>query len=202
MAKSSMIEELREIFRDDRLHMTFAIVKALELAADKSVLRVKCSTMPDNLTIIAKMSWEAVGPEAGFFQIPSVNDLVIVAYVEGDADLAYVIRRLTSAEDKVPAQAMTGDMVLKALPGKKMQVLSDLNVYLGRGGADPAENIPLGQVLKTLLSAWLTIDSTQDHIGNLGYKTSVPTQFQDYLDLKASPVDDELMLSDLAFTEK
>lgn len=202
MAKGSMLEELREIFKDDRLHLAMAIVKQLELAQDKSVLRVKCQVVPDNLLIIAKMSWEAVGPSAGFFQIPSPNDLVIVAYVEGDADQAFVIRRCTSKEDNIPLQAMTGDMVMKALAGKKGQILSDTALLLGRGGTDPTENLVLGQVFKTAYSTHLGIDAVHKHIGNLGYKTAPPDEFQDYLDLQASPVDDELMLSDLSFTEK
>jgi hypothetical protein len=40
------------------------------------------------------------------------------------------------------------------------------------------------------------------HIGNLGYLTAVPDNAVEFQTLKASPVDDVAMLSDLSKTEK
>lgn len=201
MAKGSMLEELREMFRDDRLHMSLAIVKQIEVAADRSVLRVKCTVLPDNHSIVARMSWEAVGPEAGIYQFPSVNDLVMVAYMDGEADQAFVVRRCTSKEDKLPLQAVGGHLVVKALNGKKLYLVSDTRINLTKGGEGPEQAV-LGTTFKAAYSQHLLVDATHDHIGNLGYMTSVPNQFQDYLDIKDSPVDDELMLSDLVKLEK
>ena len=201
MAKSSMLEELREVFKDDRLHMTLALVKQLEVAADRSVLRVKCTVLPDNHSIIAKMSWDAVGPEAGVFQFPSVNDLVIVAYMDGDVDQAFIVRRCTSKEDKLPLQAVDGHLVLKGLAGKKTYLVSDTLINLTRGGEGDEQNM-LGNTFKAAYSEHLEIDSLHDHIGNMGYNTTPPNQTLDYLAIKASPVDDDLMLSDLVKLEK
>lgn len=201
MPKSSMLEELKEMFQDDRLHMSLALVKQLEVAADRSVLRVKCTVLPDNHSIVAKMSWDAVGPEAGVFQFPSVNDLVIVAYMDGNVDQAFVVRRCTSKEDKLPLQAVGGHLVLKGLAGKKTYLVSDTLINLTRG-ADGNEQAMLGNTFKEAYSAHLEIDSEHDHIGNMGYNTTPPNQAAEYLAIKSSPVDDSLMLSDLVKLEK
>lgn len=201
MAGKAKLEELREIFKDDRLHMTLAIVKQLEVAADKSVLRVKCTVLPDNHSIVARMSWEAVGDGAGIFQFPSVNDLVMVAYMDGDVDQAFVVRRCTSKVDKIPLKAEGGHLVLAALPGKKTYVFSDSQINLTKGGDGP-EQAMLGTTFKDAYSSHLEIDSEHDHIGNLGYNTTPPNQAMEYLAIKSSPVDDELMLSDLVKLEK
>lgn len=200
--KSSGLEELRELLSDDRLLMSLGLVQDLELLEDRSLLYVTVLLVPEELKIVAKMSWEAVGPDAGDFQFPSKNDLVIVGFMDGHQDSAYVLRRLTSKEDTIPLQASTGDKVSKALAGKKSHLLSDTEVLLGRGGADPTEPLVLGDIFKTAYSEHLDIDSRHMHIGNLGYNTAPPTEASEYLAIKASPVDDSEMLSDLSKTEK
>lgn len=197
-----MLEELREVFQDSRLIMSLGIVKQLEVAKDRSVLRVKVLLLPDNIHIIARMSWDAVGPEAGVFQFPSVNDLVIVGYVDGDENNAYVIRRCTSKEDKLPLQVDGGHLVLRGLAGKKTYVISNTEIQLCRGGSDATEKAVMGTTFQAAYSSHLDVDANHDHIGNLGYLTTKPNQFMDYLDIKASPVDDGEMLSDLIKVEK
>jgi hypothetical protein len=82
-------------------------------------------------------------------------------------------------------------------------LLSDTEILLGRGGAaDPDEPLVLGAVFKAAYSQDLELQSEHRHIGNLGYYTDVPQNVLDIVALKASPVDDELMLSDVARTEK
>lgn len=201
MAKG-MLEELKEVFRDNRLIMSLGIVKQLEVAKDRSVLRVKVLLLPDNITIVARLSWDAVGPEAGVFQFPSINDLVIVAYVDGDENQAYVIRRCTSKEDKLPLQVDGNHLVLRSLSGKKAYLVSNTEIQLNRGGADATEKAVMGTTFQAAYSAHLQIDADHTHIGNLGYPTTKPNQFMDYLDIKASPVDDAEMLSDLIKVEK
>jgi hypothetical protein len=51
--------------------------------------------------------------------------------------------------------------------------------------------------------------ATHTHVGNFGAPTSAPIEATDFTDhkdafeaVKLSPVDDEAMLSDIAFTEK
>ena len=210
------LEALKDILKDDKLHIGIGIIKRLHLASDRSYLKVSLSVLPEQREIIATMTWENVGPDSGDFEFPSQNDLVLFAQAEGDDDQAFVIKRLTSREDKIPAEAATGDKVHRAKAGKKYWNVSDTNIYLSRSGTVPTENLVLGQELKALMSdilAQLAIHAQttggHDHIGNLGFKTTPPNQAGDYTtietaynDLKASPVDDETILSDLAFTEK
>ena len=203
MAKPMDLELMRNMLADNAVHIALATIKATELVADRSLLRVRVQLLPENLEIIAMMSWEHVGPNAGIFGFPVPNDLVLVAFVDKDPDLAFVIKRLTSKEDKIPLQAVNGDTVIRALAGKRTHLLSDTEILLGRGGAtDPTEPLVLGAVFKAAYSQDLQKTAEHRHIGNLGYYTDVPHNFQDFLDLKESPVDDELMLSDIARTEK
>lgn len=208
-------EELRGLFKDDDVHLAIASIKSLHLADDRSFLKVTVNIFPENREIVARMTWDAVGPEAGSFTFPNPNDMVLVAFTD-EEDEAFVLKRLTSKEDKIPLTAVDGSTVLRALTGKKTWITSDTTINLSRGDTAPGENVVLGQVWKTLMVDLLgyLIDLCQDlsvetHIGNLGYNTAVPNNAADYLMIKAmlealksSPVEDELALSDLTFTEK
>ena len=196
------LELLKKILEDRSLHIAYGTIMALDLAADRSVLRVRVKIFPEEMELIAKMTWEQVGPNAGVFGFPAVNDLVLVAFADKDIDQAFVIKRMTSLEDKIPLQAVSGDTVVRALAGKKTHVLSDTAVLLGRGGADPTQPLVLGTVFKTAYSQDLQKTAVHTHIGNLGYKTTPPDNAADFLAIKASPVDDIAMLSDLSKTEK
>jgi len=202
MGKPIGFEDLKHIFADDRLLLTLALVKQIEVPADRSVLMVKFLTVPDGLMMIGKMSWSAAGPDAGMFQFPSVDDLVIVGYLEGKENEAYVLARCTSKVDKIPLQAVSGHLVMRSLAGKKSWVTSDTNVLLTRGDAEPTERLVLGDTFKTAYSTDLQQTSIHKHIGNLGYLTMVPDNAAQFTALKSSPVDDALMLSDLSKTEK
>jgi hypothetical protein len=70
------------------------------------------------------------------------------------------------------------------------------------GSKASAENMVLGQVFKKLMHDLLKELQLEQHIGNLGYLTSVPQNADKYAALQTSPVDDGLVLSDKAFTEK
>ncbi len=196
------LEALREVFRDHRLHIAIAKIKQISVAQDRSVVRVLVSVFPEQREIVAKMSWEAVGPESGFFQMPVINDLVLVGMVDGDEESAFVLKRLTSKEDKVPLRAVDGDLVAKALTGKRVWVTSSDKVYLSRGDAEPTENLVLGKVFQTFMSTFLEKYIAHMHIGNLGYYTAPPDNASDVTSLKADPIDNDGVLSDLSFTEK
>lgn len=202
MGKPIGLEDLKHIFKDDRLHLAIGLVKQLYVPEDRSVLQVKVLILPDNLNMICRMSWSGVGPDAGIFQFPSVDDLVIVGYLDGSENDAFVIARCTSQVDKIPMQALDGHLVLRSLAGKKAWLTSDTNVFLSRGNTAPTERLVLGDTFKTAYSKDLDETAKHKHIGNLGYLTMVPNNAQEFIDLKESPVDDELMLSDLSKTEK
>jgi hypothetical protein len=209
-------EDLKEILRDKSLHVYLAQIMQLHLAKDFSYLKVTAKVFPEERNIIANMTWENVGPESGDFEFPSVGDMVLVANVEGDDDQAYVIKRLTSREDKIPESARTGDKVHKARSGNKYWNISDSKIFLSRSDTPPEENLVLGQVFKKFAQDLLEVLKTQaqndadhKHIGNLGYFTFKPDKEPDYLNrkteynnLKTSPVNDEAILSDLSYTEK
>ena len=99
MAKPIGLENLREIFADDRLNLAIGVIKQLSVADDRSYLKAMVSIFPDEINMVCSMSWEAVGPNCGIFQFPSVNDMVIVGYLDGSENDAYIVRRCTSKED-------------------------------------------------------------------------------------------------------
>jgi hypothetical protein len=195
------LAELREIFDNGKLHLAVGKIEQLEVAADRSVLRCMILVLPDDIRMVASMSWEAVGPSAGIFQFPSVNDLVVVGYLDGHENEAFVLKRLTSKEDNIPIQAIDGHTVVKALDGKKAFLNSNTEINLTREGPGN-ERIVLGDTFKAAYSLDLDRTANHLHIGNLGYYTAVPHNRPDFVALKASPVDDNLMLSDLSKTEK
>ena len=211
-----MIEDLKQYLGDDRLHVGIGKVKRLHMAPDRSFLKVSMDVFPELREIIATMTWENVGPDSGEFEFPTPGDMVLFVQAEGDDDQAYIIKRLTSKEDTIPAEASTGDKVHRAKAGKKYWNISDSKIFLSRNGTAPTENLVLGQVFKTysqnlLLEIKKILVTLQEetHVGNLGYDTSPPNQASDYADnqaeiegFKASPIDSEDILSDLSYTEK
>lgn len=201
MPKGISLEEMREIFRDQRQYIECGLIKSLEVAADRSKLRADVEILPEGITVVAEISWDLVGPDYGLFQFPSVNDLVLVAFCDGNEDDAFVIKRLTSKEDKIPVRAVDGHLVLAAKPGTKLDLNSNTQINLTRQG-DGNERLVLGDTFKTAYSEHLGIDEIHTHIGNLGYSTFPPDQAADYTAIKSSPVDDAAMLSDLSKTEK
>jgi len=200
--KSLGLQELREVFRDDRLHLAIGVIVQLSVSADRSSLKAKVNIFPDEIKMICTMSWEAVGPEAGIFQFPSVNDLVIVGYLDGQADEAFILRRCTSTEDKIPLQAINGHLVMKTLPNKKAFISSPNEINLVRGDLAGNERLVLGDTFKASYSSDLAATAAHKHIGNLGYLTAVPDNAAAFTAIKSSPVDDAVMLSDLSKTEK
>jgi hypothetical protein len=199
--QDSDLETLRGLFSDKRIHIAVAKITALELASDRSILRVKASIFPEVREIVASMSWDHVGPNAGIFAFPAVNDLVLVGMAEGDEQHAFVIRRLTSKEDKIPVQAADGSTVIRALAGKKAHLISDTAILLGGGSADPTEQAVLGNVLQTMLSSLIDAISTHTHVGNLGYPTGAPVEAASFTALKDDPVDNNAILSELVKLE-
>lgn len=210
------LESLKQIFKDNRDHLLTGMITKLSVAEDRSVLKCLVKLFPDGREIVARMTWEMVGNESGIFSFPSVNDMVLVGFAGGEADEAYVLKRLTSKEDKIPVNAVDGHLVIKSLNGKQVWITSDNKILMSVSDDMPTENLVLGQQLKAFLIELLTLInqlstkiSTHTHAGNLGYPTSPPNEAPDFIqfateadNLKESPVEDEAILSDIAFTEK
>lgn len=198
------LESIREILSDKRTHSAFATIKDLELASDRSVLFALCSMMDEaeKREVVARVSWDACSSDAGVFMFPVIGDLVVVQFPSGDSEQAVITKRMSSDDDTIPAEASDGSLVLKSLDSKKLWMISANKVLLGRGGAEPSENLVLGQILKNCLSQMLDAIVSHTHVGNLGSPTSPPINAADFIAIKASPVSDDGLLSDVAFTEK
>lgn len=210
------LEELKKILGEGKLHVYLGMIQKLHLAKDRSYLKVSVSVLPEERTVISTMTWDSVGEDSGDFEFPTPGDLVLLVNAEGDDDNSFVIKRLTSRADKIPQAAADGDKVHRAKAGNKYWNVSNTKILLARGDAEPSENLVLGQVFKSFMQVFLEIakENSQNsadhkHIGNLGYFTSKPDlepefllRKEEYNEIKESPIDDELILSDLSFTEK
>ena len=205
------------MFKDRREYLSLGQILSVDHAEESS--KIFCSVMiiPEEREIRAEMAWQFVGPGSGDYLLPAVEDLVIVAFLEGHPDYAYIIARLSNLDDPIPTNAILGDRVIKAHGEKKVWATSPNKIFLSKGDAEPKENLVLGQKFKTsiiailedMISAMETL-ATETHISSApGYNTSVPNQASTYTSLKASlkaiktsPYEDSAVLSDLSYTEK
>lgn len=203
MARPQDLETLRRMFSDQRVHLAVGIIKQLHLASDRSVLQVAVSVFPENREIIARMSWESVGADSGIFEFPAPGDLVLIGFAEGDVEHAFILKRLTSKEEKVPVKATEGNLVIRA---KKDAYLSGQKVHVGKSGSAATEPLVLGLVLKTFLTNLIDSLLNAPQIGQsaMGPVMLEPqirqdlTQFKtDFLDTASTNI-----LSQVAFTER
>jgi len=202
MGKPLDLEALRAVFADPAVHIALGTISQLSLADDRSGLKALVSLFPNQREMVCRMTWEAVGPESGIFAFPEAGDLVLVAFAEGDANQAFVIRRLTSREEKIPERATEGDTVVKARSGKRSWLTGD-ELRLSRGDDLPTEPLVLGNVLKELLGDLLQAIATHTHTSAPpGVLTTPPTNVAEFTALQTSPVNDAGILSDFAYTEK
>ena len=138
---------------------------------------------------------------------------MLIAYVEESIDSVYIIGRLSSLDDPIPARAYNTEngetaMVLKAREGEAVQV-SGGRIDLTKGDAPGAENLVLGQQLRTMLNdILLRIDTLEaafrGHVhadpvsGNVG--PTNPTYMPDPISDLQGRLDD--ILSQVAYTER
>ncbi len=230
MAGSIDLESLKMIFKDSRTHIAIAKIKRLSVASDRSFLKCLVSILPEQREVVARMTWAMTGPNSGIVEFPEKDDMVLIAFADGNNDYAFIISRLSSSIDKLPLKSVDGHLVLKSKSGKESWITSNSKILLSHGDTTPTENLVLGQQLKSLLSYILgqlaeqsdqlktlaTEIANHQHTGNLGYPTGAPisatpfttaaTQMDgkksNYNTKKASPVDDQDILSNFAFTEK
>lgn len=195
------LEALREALRDTRLWVSLGIITRVEIATDRSTCRVMVSILPERREIVARMTWEDVGPSAGWYCLPSPSDWVLLAMPEGDENQAYVIKRLSSKEDKIPLQAVEGDTAIVAKASKKLWLTSAERINLSAADTAPTQNLVLGQVFKAMMSTLLDAIASHTHTGNQGFPTSAPLNATAFTNIKSSPIQNEAILSDLSFTE-
>ena len=201
------LEFLREIFKDTRLHIGIGTITQLGLANDGSILRVQVNLLPEDRQIIAQMGFEDV------YQVtfPEIDDLCVVAFVDGQPDDAFVIKVYNSTDEKIPVFAQTGHSTLYSRPGKKMYLGSDTKVGIGRPNVEPTEPLVLGNVtvegLTALCNAFLQPGGTPGNpIGQClvgpvfldpAVRTAINTFVSTYLTTPSTNI-----LSQISFTER
>jgi hypothetical protein len=201
MAQATDLQALREILSDGALHLLLAQVEQVVVAPDKSGCRVMVTVLPEKRALIAQMSWEAVGQSSGFFVLPNVGDLVILGQIEGSADAAFVLKRLSSADEPLPTAALDGSLVAKAGAGLQAWLTSDTRINLSSSDDQPSENVVLGQQLTKFLSKFLQIFEKHTHIDSIGGMTQPPSNATDATALGAQSLDNQSILSKIAFTD-
>ena len=102
------LEALRQVFADRSSHIVVGKVLETDLASDRSVLYAKCEVLTQEREVVARVCWDAVGPNAGSFQFPQVDDLVLLEFAEGDHEQCYLTKRLSNKTDVIPTQASAG----------------------------------------------------------------------------------------------
>jgi hypothetical protein len=162
MGGNFSLEEIRAALADDKQHISVAQVMSLEPSIDLTILRCKVKLLPDEVEMIATMTFDKVGKGGGSFQFPEKGDLVLVVFADGNPDFCFIVRFLTNSEDKIPLRALLGHTVNMSIPGKKNCLASDTKITIGRGGLiEESEPLVLGNVLKSALDDFMTrLDTT------------------------------------------
>lgn len=186
MTDSEIRQLIKETIRHELTQIMMGLVNSNQSNQRSTIQRFKTDGPIPNA--------RSIQPFGVSSRAPKDTDSVI-AGVGGDVTHLIMLGHF----DKNKPETEDGETILYDAYGHIIYLSQD-KIQIGSKSSD--ENLVLGQVFKELAKQWLQIDSEHDHIGNMGYKTSPPTQAADYLDLKASPVEDELVLSDVSFTEK
>ena len=161
-------EDFKSFLVDRRDHIVLGKVVRVTPARDKSALYVLVSAWPDEREILATMTWPSVGMERGDIDFPNQDDMVLIAFADGDDDQAFIIKTINSAQDKLPDLAMDGDKVSISKKGKKYYIGSDELVSISRGENEATERLVLGEVFKSLYSNHLSqMASLLDQISSL-----------------------------------
>lgn len=196
------LELLRDIFQDYRRYIAIGLVTQLGLSNDGVLLRVMVKLMPDQREIVAIMGMADVYDVT----FPEINDLVVVAFDDGNPDGAKVIGRLNSSEEPIPVLARAGDSVKYARDGKKLFLGSDTKVGLARPDVEPTEPLVLGNVMVSAMRAFFNafLNVAQVGISPAGpvfldpsVRTALTEAMQTYLTDASTNI-----LSQLSYTER
>src|SRR5665213_412531 len=134
------LEFLRDIFKDPRLHIGIGTIVQLGLSNDGSVLRALVNLLPDNRQVVGEVTFEDVNSVT----LPEVDDLVLVAFCDGDPDECFIVKVINNADEPIPLFGQTGHTVKYSRAGKKLYIGSDTKVGIGRPNVEPTEPLVLG----------------------------------------------------------
>ena len=196
------LELLREIFKDPRLHIGIGVVTQLGLATNGNILRVQVNLLPEQRAINCEMTFADVNDVT----FPQLQDLVLVAHVDGDVDEAFVIKVVSTDEEGIPKFAQTGNSVKYARAGKKLYIGSTVKIGIGRPNVEPTEPLVLGNVcvsgLTALCNAFLQATQIgQSGAGPVALDPTVRTALNNFVSQYLTTASTNI-LSQIAFTER
>ena len=182
MNEGQIVEMIRQIIRQELAPILMGVVVSNESEARSTIKRFPNESPRKNIRSVLPYGLATKAP-AGTqaFIIPAGGD--------------QTNQNLVGHFDEKRPPVADGEVALYDAYGHVLY-LSNGKIQLGSEASD--ENMVLGKVLKTFLSELLQDIATHTHPG-IG---SPPSNSADFISLKASPVDDSKILSDVSFTEK
>lgn len=152
MSRRIDLEGLKAILSDDRTSIAIGKIQKVEVLEDFSVARAQVTVFPEEYEVIAKCTFPHANMGGGWFTLPNMNDLVLLAFANKDE--VYIIGYLSSKEDLIPKNIKDGRTVFKASPTKILELASDTKGLLSKGNPDapPTEPLVLGNILKTMFT--------------------------------------------------
>jgi hypothetical protein len=186
MTEAETIRMIRQVIRTELAPILMGTVQSNESQTRSTAQRFTSETPIGNMRSIQPYGISSRAPK----QTPGL-------IVPVNADATHLLL-LGHFDEQRPVGA-DGETFLYNQFGQ-MVYLSDGKIQVGTKTS--AENLVLGQVFKTFMSEFLQQFIEHTHVGNLGYETAPPSNAEDVVALKESPIDDSAILSDLAFTEK
>lgn len=135
-----------------------------------------------------------------------MNDLALVAFVDGHEEECFLIKRITNDEDQIPALAQAGNMVKYARAGKKAYFGSDTKIGIARPDIDPTNPMVLGDILvnglTALINAFLNAAQVgQCAVGPVYLDPSVRSALTSFNETYLT-TEDSNIISQIAFTER
>lgn len=194
------LEIFRQAMEDSRLWLSYAKVTKVDILDDRSAMKADVQLLPSEYDARVRVGAEYVAPGVGMYYPLRANDLVLVGFPSGDPEHGVVVKRLASAEDTIPEEFDNDKVVLKITDDEEFVLVGNTMLF---GSDGSTENVVLGQVFKSMMSTVLGALAVHKHISSPpGFLSFIPDNAATYTSKKASPVDDEAILSDKSYTEK
>jgi hypothetical protein len=196
------LDFLKEVFKDQRLHIGIGTIAQTGLSLDKNKLRALVTLLPENRQIWCEVAWSDVLD----ISFPQVKDLVLVASVDGHPDESFIIKSITNSDEQIPQLAEDGSMVKYARAGKMAFFGSDTKIGLARPDINPSSPLVLGDVVLNALNALANAFLTAPQIGqsSAGPVTLDPSVVESLEEFQETYLTDQAtnILSQIAFTER
>ena len=179
---------IRAVIREELSTMLMGTIQENASASRSSFKRFENESSIPNARSIQPFGFSSKAP---------AKTKCLVAPINGDATHQNIIGHF---DEKKP-DIEDGESAMYSEGGKQIKVSND-KIQIG-SNQDETENLVLGQIFKKFASDLIIEMGKETHIClPPGYDSLPPTNKPAYDALKASPIDDELILSDIAFTGK